>query len=463
MPDLEITSSAQAFTAAQFVLGEIARINALTVEERMARIRADKREGLGFLGGHVDYPLLECGYEAREHVRALVRYLFRTQPSLGGNAAFKTVFDAFVWKFIDQFIRHGRELTPAALSSVLQKSANTLMKKLKDRTIVVPCVLWQSENPPTFKIGPVEFTRAKTFFLAEGNALSKADSPYGERVQKLAEEAGWVASVTVPTIDDDTAEDRARACVDAAISVLKLFLEPHRMRRCRRADTWGPTPTFGLFHRSDTGTLDTSFTMQGHDELGWKNWLDVFQGQLGYLMHIAQSAVAGLVKGRPEYPLQTRLLDALKWFSDGASDASLSARLTKYVFAWERLVITRKHTGDTGDGLTTAVTRRIALLCDRIIGEPTGAELVRKIDYLYDLRSRLSHGSASPWDEREVEAEVGKAEELTVRALMGAMLHYLTLKNGEASDQELESSFKSGDPPAGWHRCGSAPDEPSSA
>jgi hypothetical protein len=46
---------------------------------------------------------------------------------------------------------------------------------------------------------------------------------------------------------------------------------------------------------------------------------------------------------------------------------------------------------------------------------------------------------------------------------MGAMLHYLTLKNGEASDQELESSFKSGDPPAGWHRCGSAPDEPSSA
>jgi hypothetical protein len=442
MPDPEITSSAQAFIAAEFVFNEIARINALPVEERMARIRADNREGLGFLDGHADYPHLECGYEAFKYVRALVHYLFRTQPGLEGNASFRTVFNAFVWKFIDQFIGHGRrELTPVGLSSVLQKSANTLIRKLKDRTIVVPCVLWQSENPPTFKIGPVEFTRAKAFFLAEGNALSKADSPYGERAQKLAEEAGWVASVTVPTIDDDTAEDRARACVDAAISVLKLFLEPRRMRRCRRADTWGPSPTHGLFRRSDAGTLDVTLTMQGHEELGWENWISVFEGQIGYLMHVAQSAVGGLTKGPPEYPLQSRLLDALKWFSDGASDASLSARLAKYVFAWERLVITRKHTGDCGDGLTNAVTRRITLLCDLIIGEPTGAALIQKIDHLYDLRSRLAHGSASPWDEREVEAEAGNAEDLTVRALMGAMRYYLMQKNGEASDKELESSF----------------------
>jgi hypothetical protein len=437
-----IRSASEALDAAQFVLSEIVRIDSLSVEERLERIRADWREGLAFLSAHSDFPHLECGHAAMERLRALVHYVRKIHSPLRDEASFSTVWNAVEWRFVEVFVKHRRPITPSSVSSVLQKAANSVMKKREHRTVVIPCVLWLQENPPTFMIGPVGFSRTKAFFADPANALRKADSQVGAKARALSEEAGWVATVTVSTMDDETAEERARACVDAAIGVLKLFLEPRRMRRCRRADAWGPTPTHGLFLRQSDGSLAVSLTMQGSEELGWENWAECFEGQSGALMRIAEAAVAGLVNARPEYPLQSRLLDALKWFSDGASDSSLSARLTKYVFAWERLVITRKHSSEGGDGVTDAVCRRVAILCERILGEPRGQALLDEIDGLYDLRSRLAHGSASPWDESEVCVYSVRAEELTVRALLGAILHYYSLSQGAASDRELETSFE---------------------
>lgn len=438
---MTISSPEEALEAAQFVLSEIVRINGMEVDERMIRIREDPRQGFGFLTVPPEFPLLECGREALERVYDLTTYIRATNTAVAADATHDTVHAAFVRRFVDRFVKRGHPLNGSSLSSVMQKSANEIAARLCGRTIIIPCVLWQWEEPAQFSIGPVEFVRAESFFADARNMLSRPEGKASLRARALAEEAGWIAVVTVSTMDDATAEGRARICVDAAINVVKLFVDPHRTRECRRADTWGPAPDYGLFRREEAGSLACTLTRRGADALGWENWATCFEGQSGVLLKVAQAAVFGLLEPRPPYPLQARLLDALKWFGDGASEASLAARITKYVFAWERLVITRKHEPGSIPSLTAAVCGRITLLCDRILGEPRGEMLLKEIERLYNVRSNLAHGSASPWNQEELLTHALKAERMTVRALFGAMLHYWSLKGGGASDKELEKSF----------------------
>jgi hypothetical protein len=453
-----IKSVEAAETAAQFILSEIRRINELPVEARMERIRTDRREGFGFLSAPPEYPLLECGRAALEQTVELTRYVRKSTVALAGNASADTVHSAFVKRFVERFVKHGHELTKSSLMSVLQKTVNEITARMAPRTIVMPCLLWQWEHPPQFSIGPVEFVRAKSFFDDPNNRLFHPEDSASAQAKALAEKAGWVAVVTVSTMDDQTAERRARACVDAAISVIKLFVDPDRTRECRRADTWGPAPNHGLFRRDETGGLSCTMTYGGVDALGWENWATCFEGQSGILLKIAQGAVFGLLEPRPRYPLQLRFLDALKWFGDGVSEASSAARIIKYVFAWERLVITRKHVSGDGPALTTVVCNRIQFLCERILGEPRGEVLLKEIETLYDVRSCLAHGSVSPWAEEELRAHAAHAEKVTVRALLGALLHYWALNGGGGSEKELENSFE---PPQETNRSPIADQAPS--
>ena len=388
-----------------------------------------------------DFPVLECGRAGVEHMSKLVRYLRRTHSAVAEGASYSTVRAAFVRRFLRQFVKHRRVLDVGSLSSVMDKTANEVASALRPRTVGIPCLLWQWEEPPRFAVGPVQFERATAFFSDPKNALSNPDGKPSLRTRALAEEAGWIATVTVTTMDDSTAEYRARDSVDAAINVLKLFVDPDRTRECRRADAWGPAPDYALFLREESGAFACSLTRRGADALAWENWATCFEGQLGTLFKIAEAAVFGLLSFQPSFPLQARFLDALKWFGDGASDASLAARITKYAFAWERLVITRKYELGSVPSLTTAVCGRLAILCDRTTGEPRQERLLQQIEELYDVRSRLAHGSASPWNRQELRTRASEAEALTVRALFGALLHYWLLKQGGATDKELEESF----------------------
>lgn len=76
--------------------------------------------------------------------------------------------------------------------------------------------------------------------------------------------------------------------------------------------------------------------------------------------------------------------------------------------------------------------------------------MLKDIERLYDIRSRLAHGSASPWNEEDLRVHTNKAEQMTVRVLFGAMLYYGSLKAGGGTDKELEKSFS---PPAAGPTC----------
>jgi len=428
------------------VLSEIARINALTVEDRMARIRSDRREGFGMLWGHSRLSPLECGWAAKKRFDVIVQFAREKHGDVGRDASWDTVSKAVVYAFVARFVEKGRLLTSGSLNSVIDGACKHIRGKLEDHTLVVPCRLWSQGERDEIPIGPVTFQRAEKFF-ADGSinlcGPGTTSDKLSEEAAALAKESGWVAIVTLPHVDSEVAALRAANAIDAGINVLRILLGPERTRRCRRAESWGPPGKHCYFRLMPGRSLNVAFTWSGREDLMWDNWSEfVFGGQAEMILVWAGAAIHGLTDPQRCLPLQQRFLDAMKWYGDAVSEHSLAARIAKCVFAWERLVVASDRPAPPDTTLTQIVSERTATLCEYVRGE-RGPALRKHIRDLYDVRSRLAHGSQSPWKEEELLQFSASCEELTVRALIGSLRHYLGLRQGAGTDNELEASFAS--------------------
>ncbi|MES1146919.1 MAG: hypothetical protein ABUL52_00845 [Solimonas sp.] len=428
-----------ALQSAEFVLSEISRVNSLSFEERMERIRADSREGFGCLWGHPKFHPLECGRAALAEFENIVAYSLTRQPDLRAKISWREIHGAVTYAFVDRFIAKSQNLSSQTIQAMADAACNHARKKLSNHTLVIPCRLWTQEIPDEIAVGPIRFIRAKKFFesLPE-TSLKVIQDDLHERVERFAMDSGWTAVVSVQSVDRVTAERRVQMAVDAGICILKLLVGPTRTRRCRRASEWGPSAFHGYFVVGKDGVLEPAATIGGSEDIVWENWKDILTDgdERRWVFEFASSSIDGILNPEACLPLQSRFLDALKWFGEGVSETSPAARLTKYVFAWERLVATSKEAD-----VTRLVSSRSAHLIAYTVGS-RGDDLMRELIRLYDVRSRLAHGSQSPWANYELEKFADESEALTVRLLIGSLLHYWNLNQGGGTDSDLSKSFE---------------------
>src|SRR5260370_1262061 len=92
-------------------------------------------------------------------------------------------------------------------------------------------------------------------------------------------------------------------------------------------------------------------------------------------------------------PLGTRLTDAVGWFGDAVREEAPAAQIVKAVTALETLVMTDEH-----QEIASLLSSRAAALCYHSQHEKTFEELNEIMLHAYDMRSRLAHGSVSPFD-----------------------------------------------------------------
>jgi hypothetical protein len=108
-------------------------------------------------------------------------------------------------------------------------------------------------------------------------------------------------------------------------------------------------------------------------------------------------------------PIAERIVDALAWFGQAVSDPAPGTRILRYVAALERLTLfgdrdkavdpTGRATDKEAEKITKTVTERAAKLC-ALIGGSDLDEWRTRASEVYNARSRLAHGSWSPFDER---------------------------------------------------------------
>lgn len=356
---------AKAVSAAKFVVSEIDRISSLSVQERMGRLREQKLQAFqGFLWGHPDYSPLECGPEGADRFEEILDLAKMRHPDLEQDCSRRTLHRALVFTFADRYVRQRKPIDAGSVSAVVDAASRHVRKKLVERRIALPCRMWTRAGPDAIDIGPVTLMRAETFLTDPSIRWPEADRHQEQlrSARDFSSKVGWIAIVELPPTDKAMALARAENAADAALNVLRLLLGPDRTRRLRRASSWGPTARHCHFEVFQDGSASISATYAGDDELMWSNWPEyVFEEDRNTVRLWSGAAICGITSPRECVPLQQRFLDALKWYGDGVTESNDAGRLIKYVFSWERLVITGEQAA-----LGKTVIERAAQLCRKL-------------------------------------------------------------------------------------------------
>jgi hypothetical protein len=126
-------------------------------------------------------------------------------------------------------------------------------------------------------------------------------------------------------------------------------------------------------------------------------------------------------------PLCVRFVDALAWYGEAVAECSTAAKIVKFVSAIERLVCTGKEHDAEGKVLPLAeiVVARAAIFYSRGPGA-TLVEARTQFERIYDSRSRIVHGSISPFDEC-LRSIASKTEEVTRMVLLAGLDFFTSL------------------------------------
>jgi hypothetical protein len=127
------------------------------------------------------------------------------------------------------------------------------------------------------------------------------------------------------------------------------------------------------------------------NSVGDEWWSRVNSGDGKVLVHEAGAVIEMFVQWKGIPPLAQRVLDAMSWFGQAASDPAPGTRLLKYVAAVERLTLYGKESR-----ITAKVCERVATLCCKDGGRDFNS-LSKRMREIYKARSELTHGKWSPY------------------------------------------------------------------
>jgi hypothetical protein len=332
----------------------------------------------------------------------------------------------------------------------------------------LPCVLFPLGGPDTFSVGPVTFNRTDQFFKdkkpllkrsveasttahikhvkaaqVKGMVPERAYSALESRQLVRLHQASavktyrsypWIASVKVTDCDHETSQERATRAVEMALHVLRVLLGAQPTRKVRLAGSLDASLRTAHLYADDQGVIQTNLTWNALGPTGTANWHEVLMRGTKELT-LFGSALKPIVDPIEMHHLHHRLIDAINWFGDAATDLSASSSIVKYVSAIERLFFGKKP-------LLGKHTRIFAKRVKSVL-EAYGVDEDRRANEqahtVYKARSNLLHGELSPSDD-QLQETVALAEALSRMCLLcAAWLYPMILKAfGKADAAKLE-------------------------
>jgi Apea-like HEPN len=316
-------------------------------------------------------------------------------------------------------------LTKITLPVVEKAFASAFKEAAKSRTDsrhFIPCRLTLNADPDSFTIGPVKFHSAKSFRQIGEPLVSKViehrkgnkSSFMKKGIFNYYANFSSVADVTIINCDEEIGQERATLAVNAALDFLHLRIGHHHSRKMvvggpgLSEDNRGYIKVVGgqtKLTYSMGSTLAVGFESrwaESLDTMGWDTW-----------MVSAGKAIETITNPSIIRPLGLRFVDAASWHGQGIREISPAAAIVKSVTALERLVITEKST-------TEIVSERCAAIRHHPTEGPALDILIAELKDIYDLRSRLVHGSLSPFDP-EVRSRKNQVLEVVEKTLVAGL------------------------------------------
>lgn len=432
----------------RFVAAELERFRLLSWPELVAYVRAHDDSMIHRL--EYDESLLFVGREAYERFWTIAERELNQIGDDHSDFDVDTVAAALREHFVQLLVRHGRELEDASIEELVSSAFATARLTHAVLTHHIPCVITHDQRPDAFVVGPVTFRPAEKFLTQHLDAIERYVSgefhdsrrPSGEQAvrEMLAANArefygrfSWVASVAVASSDPAISSARAGHVVDAALDVLRLFFPEPYAANLRRARSSAHVRKAATIITDEHGDIEITTTYTSDKAPAW---LEPVLAEYGN--HIADAGewlVAHVQRGTT-FDLQRRFLDALHWYGQAIRDETPAGRLVKLTAVLERLTIAKERSG----GLTSVVVKRAGLLA-KGYRDYTVRDARKAAFECYEWRSRLMHGSHSPYDPR-VRTAAADATALVRWCVVEALFLYRYLHNhGLNTDAELEGAY----------------------
>lgn len=459
-----------------------------TPVETIAHIRAHRMDAFHTIPDPRNGSFLIVGAEVTERFRSIARRHLASQPDRKARTD-RENFVAQLAKKFSEFFLQPEQTRPANESNMNRWIGSALRAAEKEHdaaTHYIPCALIFSTTVKQFAVGPVTFYHTDEFFRLFGSEIEQLREKIRDRHRRRVEEAikdgfpeksaatpeqsaawgnrltdgllnhykgfNWFAVVQIPASHKQVSSDRALLATRGALNIIKLFLGAGYTDRLRTADDPGNAGPSATLTRDSQGELGISLTSVPIDNTVGEGWLDLLTGR--FFERAARILTLCSAFGEPP-PLCARFMDALHWFGEAVSEKSRAGRIVKFVTAIECICGTGLEQAADGTvrGVTDIVTTRAAILYS-VLQEVSFDQARDEISRIYDCRSDLVHGTASPFDE-EVATQVRRTYEVTRAVLFAALDYYgdrledpaMDVNGLKAAFQKLEQWNADGRPP----------------
>lgn len=374
-----------------------------------------------------DKTKLICGRLATLRLRELAEEI-GLRGGLLEKIELKTIQKPLENLIIERFVKEERPLNNMQVDRLF----NTVIKLAKSRCIqqthFIPCHLMTTKDPSIIQLGPVTFHNKSNFRRLLIGKLRSTTKPKGESTNhtrmlfadtlRYFRHFQWVAEVTIPSADSATSTKLAEQAAISALDCLHLLL---RAKNTHRMKVGGPA----IRHDKrasltilSNGELSPSASWAAIPQVnfpdGWSD--DLLDPYFDSFLKLFSTALELTVDPSLERPISRRFLDAAQWFGEATRDSSPSTKIVKFVTALERMVMTEEH-----DDISRTVSERVAYFCaDELEGFDIWKERTK---HIYNLRSRLVHGSISPRTS-EINKSLHICASIAERTLLNSLIEF---------------------------------------
>jgi hypothetical protein len=432
----------------KFLLSECVRLRELT--QRVKPWNLSKADVLGTLPSPTGIGNILCGAEALYRLHGLATVALK-QSGASGTVEPEKVFRALKQIVVQRFIKERRPLDIAQVERALAAAAKEAKRSRSDAVHYIPCRLMQAKDPSTFSVGPVTFRERVSFdhqmeghyatYLETGATLQQIEMgkfllPHARHYY---EGFTWIAEVKILNCDEEISKERAYLAVTAALDCLHLLFGAYHTDRMTVGGPRLAEDRRAHLHLDANGALQvscsSSFTSAGGFKDGWGEFFA--REDIAFFLHGAGKAIEPLVNPTVERPVGMRFIDAVTWFGQAAREISDAARIVKAVNALERLVMTGER-----EGISELLSQRAAAVCHDPEHDKFFDDIAAKLKDAYDLRSKLVHGSLSPFAP-EVKDNSSVTMRLVETALRGGLLFFESeaLVDRICTDAQLAKGF----------------------
>lgn len=411
----------------EFVCRQLLRFGKMPLDEHMAYLRKHPNDAFCRIPRPDGKGHLQCGALAWDKLGALTDLVLDLDRGLGRRVGRQRARDAVTDAFVKRVLQEAREVNRETAVLLLHDTLAALRQSLAVTEHYLPCVLFPDGGPDEFSVGPVTFIRRSKFFkdrkpvlkrsveaetaahiehvkaaVARGFPRERAYSEVESRqlVRGLQARAiktyrgyPWIASVKVADCDRDTSVERAARAVEMAFHVVRVLLGAEPTRKLRLA--WARSDALRTAHlyADALGVIQASVGMNAQGPIGTRNWHEALMRGASELATLG-SALTPIVDPVDISHLHQRLIDAINWFGDAATDSNASASIVKYVSAIERLFFGKFESGRTKIFAGRVKSILVAFGCDE------DSRAYEQALAVYSTRSALVHGAHSPTDDK---------------------------------------------------------------